>query len=434
MKRVLIITYYWPPTGGGGVQRWLKFAKYLPEFGWKPVIYTPENPDFEISDESLNKDVDQVTEVIKQPIWEPFGIYRKLMGKKASRKQGVVEQSSSSLMGKLSIWIRANVFVPDPRKFWIKPSINYLNKYLSENPVDMIITTGPPHSMHLIGLGIKKSTNTAWIADFRDPWSDWDVLDLLKVSESTRNKHKKLESKVFQHANVILTVSKRLGVKLTKSEGFENVRVITNGYDEMDFNLDIEKPSKFTISHMGLLNGGRNPAILWKVLSEICTENESFESDLEIFLSGTIGGDVIEDIHSHKNLESKAIIHGYISHKESMKQYSKSALLLLLVNNTSNASWIIPAKLFEYLRTGIPILAYGKMDSDANDVLTSSGHLKFLEYSDEKETKRRLIDAYNAYKNGINREATKETERYSRRSLTMDLVSLMESMQKASDS
>ena len=298
----------------------------------------------------------------------------------------------------------------------------------------MIITTGPPHSMHLIGLGIKKSTNTAWIADFRDPWSDWDVLDLLKVSESTRNKHKKLESKVFQHANLILTVSKRLGVKLTKSEGFENVRVITNGYDEMDFNLDIEKPSKFTISHMGLLNGGRNPAILWKVLSEICTENESFESDLEIFLSGTIGGDVIEDIYSHKNLESKAIIHGYISHKESMKQYSKSALLLLLVNNTSNASWIIPAKLFEYLRTGIPILAYGKMDSDANDVLTSSGHLKFLEYSDEKETKRRLIDAYNAYKNGINREATKETERYSRRSLTMDLVSLMESMQKASDS
>jgi len=221
MKQVLIITYYWPPTGGGGVQRWLKFAKYLPEFGWKPVIYTPENPDFEIKDDSLLKDVDSVTVVLKQPIWEPFGLYRKLLGKTATQKQGVIEPSGSSLLSRFSLWVRANLMIPDPRKFWIKPSINYLVKYLKKNPVDIIITTGPPHSMHMIGLGIKKKLDIPWIADFRDPWSDWDVLDLLKISNTARRKHKTLEHQVFKHADKVLTVSWRLGKKLELTGEFQ---------------------------------------------------------------------------------------------------------------------------------------------------------------------------------------------------------------------
>lgn len=431
MKRVLIITYYWPPTGGGGVQRWLKFAKYLPEFGWKPVIYTPENPDFEITDQSLSKDVDRIAEVIRQPIWEPFGIYRKLLGKRAARKQGVVEKPGSSLLGSLSIWIRANLFIPDPRKFWIKPSVKYLIKYLSENPVDVIVTTGPPHSMHLIGLGIKKSLNIPWIADFRDPWSDWDVLDLLKISASAREKHKKLEKQVFQYADKVLTVSNRLGVKLASTGGIQ-VEVITNGYDEMDYNHDINHPDKFRISHLGLLNEGRNPSVLWKVLNEICNENKSFSTDLEIYLAGTIGEQVIEDIHSYDKLKSRSIIKGYISHSEAMKQYSFSAMLLLLVNNTSNASWIIPAKLFEYLHTGIPILAYGEKNSDANDILTSTGQLSFVEYSNESETKERLLEAYKEFKMTSRWEASKEAAKYSRRSLTMKLVSILEHMTQSS--
>jgi len=426
MKRVLIVTYYWPPTGGGGVQRWLKFAKYLPEFGWKPVIYTPENQDFEIIDKSLIKDVDPVTEVIRQPIWEPFWIYRKLLGKGASQKQGVIEKSESSLFGKLSLWIRANLFIPDPRKFWVKPSVRYLLKYLSENPVDLMITTGPPHSMHLIGLGIKESMDIPWFADFRDPWSDWDVLDLLQVKSFARRQHQQLEKKVFQNANKVLTVSWQLAKKLANTGNIEQVEVITNGFDEMDFNLDSENPSRFRISHLGLLNDGRNPTVLWKVLDELCNSNPGFAADLEVYLAGTIGEEVQRNIKLYPSLEHRVIINGYISHKEVFQQYNQSALLLLLVNNTSNAPWIIPAKLFEYLYTGIPVLAYGLIESDANEVLTSAGQSSFIEYSDEKETKSRLLKAYGEFKNPAPVKPSKNVAKFSRRSLTMSLVSLME--------
>ncbi len=233
MKRVLIITYYWPPSGGGGVQRWLKFAKYLPGFGWQPVIYTPENPDFEIRDPGLENDINPLTEVIRTPIWEPFEIYRKIMGKNALRKQGVVSGNKSAL-GKMMVWFRANIFIPDPRKFWIKPSTKFLVSYLKEHPVDVIVTTGPPHSMHIIGLNVGSATGIPWIADFRDPWSDWDVLDLLSVSKKSRKKHKKLEAQVFNNASIILTVSKRLSEKLQSTGGINHVEVITNGYDDPD--------------------------------------------------------------------------------------------------------------------------------------------------------------------------------------------------------
>ncbi len=429
MKQVLIITYYWPPTGGGGVQRWLKFAKYLPEFGWKPVIYTPENPDFEIKDDSLLKDVDNVTVVLKQPIWEPFGLYRKLLGKKATQKQGVIEPSGSSLLSRFSLWVRANLMIPDPRKFWIKPSINYLVKYLKKNPVDIIITTGPPHSMHMIGLGIKKKLDIPWIADFRDPWSDWDVLDLLKISNTARRKHKTLEHQVFKHADKVLTVSWRLGKKLELTGEFQNVEVITNGFDEDDFNLDPINPDKFRISHTGLLNEGRNPAMLWRVLEELCSENESFANDVEIYLAGTIGHEVIEDIRNYQIIKNKVVVDGYITHRKVMEVYNQSAVLLLLVNNTSNSSWIIPAKLYEYLFTGKSILGFGKIESDANKVLVSAGQKEFLNYEDSDKIKTRILEYYHDFKDkkGYNMNTAMN---YSRRSLTMSLASLMEPMTK----
>ena len=149
---MLIITYYWPPSGGGGVQRWLKFVKYIRDFGWEPIIYTPDNPDFELQDETLSEDVPDGITVLKKPIWEPFAAYRMLLGKKAVQKQGVVTSSKGSLFGRLSVWIRGNYFIPDSRAFWVRSSVNYLTKYLRKNKIDALVTTGPPHSLHLIGL------------------------------------------------------------------------------------------------------------------------------------------------------------------------------------------------------------------------------------------------------------------------------------------
>lgn len=162
MHKVLIITYYWIPSGGAGVQRWVKFAKYLPTYSILPTIYTPKNPEYPSIDHSLETDISPLVNVIKTQIWEPYNIYRQLFGKKGEKINAgfISENKKSGWKEKLSIWIRGNCLIPDPRKFWIKPSVRYLKKYLVENNIDTIITTGPPHSMHLIGLRLKKKTSS----------------------------------------------------------------------------------------------------------------------------------------------------------------------------------------------------------------------------------------------------------------------------------
>ena len=178
MRRVLIITYYWPPSGGSGVQRWLKMSKYLPENGWQPVIYTADDAEYPVEDKSLEKDVAPETEVIRRPIVEPYSFYKKFLGIKKGEKvkAGFINEGAKKTGWKesLSVWLRGNLFIPDARCWWIKPSVRYLKKYLKEHPVDAMISTGPPHSMHLIARALHKKFNIPWVADFRDPWTDID--------------------------------------------------------------------------------------------------------------------------------------------------------------------------------------------------------------------------------------------------------------------
>ncbi|MFT6868433.1 MAG: glycosyltransferase involved in cell wall biosynthesis, partial [Cyclobacteriaceae bacterium] len=284
-KKVLIITYYWPPSGGVGVQRWLHFAINLNKLGFEPVIYTPEKPQFEILDESI---VDLVAdiEVLKKPIWEPFAFFHKLTKNKNKVTQGtVLEKPKQTLKDKLFIWIRGNFFIPDPRVFWVKPSVKFLGKYLLENKINTIITTGPPHSMHLIGLGLKKSINhLKWLADFRDPWSDWDILQKLNTSALAMSRHRFLEKRVLENANVVLTVSKRLGKSLQeKMNDKVNVQVIMNGIASSHS----EKPvytsyEKFVIGYFGMLNELRDPETLWLALEQLCAEKPEIHDRLEI--------------------------------------------------------------------------------------------------------------------------------------------------------
>lgn len=425
-KKVLIITYYWPPSGGGGVQRWLKMSKYLPEYGWNPIIFTPENPDFELKDESLLKDVSSETEVLKLPIWEPFGLYRKLMGNKAVQKQGVVDTEDASVFAKLSRWIRGNWFIPDARIFWVRPAVNYLTKYLAKNKVDVIITTGPPHSMHLIGMEVKNRIGVKWIADFRDPWTDWDVLPQLKLNKKSWANHKKLESEVMHQADVVLTVTKNLATRLANTGGIEKVEVITNGFDAEDFeSLTTFEISTFKIAHVGLLNEGRNPALLWEVLNELCEENKEFNNDLEVVLAGTIEQSVRSSLQGFDNLNLKVQIPEYLSHEDVLELYQQSAVLLLLVNNTSNSNWILPGKLFEYFSAKKPILSFGQTDSEANDVLQECGYDSFLTFEDRNEVKKRLISLYESYKKGQLSVKSDLIHRYERKKLTGDLANLL---------
>ena len=241
MKKVLIITYYWPPSGGGGVMRWLKMSKFLPELGWQPVVFTPENPDPSVTDESLLQEIHKDIIEIKTPIWEPYDFFRKITGKKSGTKfkSGYIsEASEGNWKNKIAVFIRGNFLIPDPRKFWIKPSIKYLTKYLAENHVDLIISTGPPHSMHLIALGLRNKFDIPWIADFRDPWTDIDFYHKLKLTRLADRIHRKLEKRVLARANHIVTVSPGCASDLEKIAK-RKIEVINNGFDPTDFDFEM---------------------------------------------------------------------------------------------------------------------------------------------------------------------------------------------------
>src|SRR5688500_9642684 len=263
-KKVLIIAYYWPPSGGSGVQRWLKFVKYLAQLGCEPYVFTPENPSFTIRDESLIKDVPSEADVFRFACCQPYDSFFRLSGalsKKESRKPAdLVSTKSNSLLQRLSTFVRANFFIPDPRVFWVRPSVKFLHDFLRENEIRTIITTGPPHSIHLIGLRLKKKNSSLrWLADFRDPWSEWGLLDSLNVSPFARRIHKRLEAKVLERADKIITITP-FYVRRFEALSRRKVSLLTNGYDEDDFgSLEIHGTEKFVMRHVGIINEKCDP-------------------------------------------------------------------------------------------------------------------------------------------------------------------------------
>lgn len=400
MKKVLIITYYWPPVGGAGVQRWLKFSKYFREFGWEPIIYTPSNPDFPIFDETLLKDVPKDLTVLKTEITEPYDLYRKIMRKKKTEtvNQGFLsEGKENSFLQSLMIWVRGNFFIPDARKFWIKPSINYLSDYVSKNKIDAIISTGPPHSMHLIALGLKHKCNLPWIADFRDPWTGIDFYSQLKLSKWADKKHHELEYKVLNTADKVVTVSPSCAFDLS-ALGKKQVEVVTNGYDEDDFklsNLKIEEG--FVFHHTGALNKDRNPQTLWRVLSDLCKEHQDLKQDLKLKFTGKTDAIVFESL-KQLGLESNTIKVAYMPHSEIVRAMCESPILLLPLNNTPNNKGVLSGKLFEYLAAHRPIFGIGLPDGDAAKILSETQAGTMCGFEDYDGIKKVVLDLYNKYK------------------------------------
>ena len=230
MKKVLIISYYWPPSGGAGVQRWLKFVKYLPQFGIQPHVYTPSNPEAPAQDESLQKDIPSEAVIVQQPIFEPYSFYKKFTGKKGNINAGFLSEDKDSrqkFTEKMSIWVRGNLFIPDARVMWVKPSIKFLTKYIKENEIEVVISSGPPHSMHLIAMELKRKLNIKWIADFRDPWTNIDFYKDLMLTNWADKKHHRLEKEVLQKADEIITIGKTIASELEIIRG-KKVHVITN--------------------------------------------------------------------------------------------------------------------------------------------------------------------------------------------------------------
>lgn len=416
MKRVLIITYYWPPSGGAGVQRWLKFAKYLPQYGWEPVIYTPENPDFAIEDKSLMKDVAPDLEVIKSRIWEPYELYKMLIGKKG-QKVNVSFAEGNKKQGrihKLALALRGNLLIPDPRCFWIKPSVKLLKKYISEHPVDAIITTGPPHSMHIIGRKLHRETNIPWLADFRDPWTNIDFYKELNLTWLADKLHHRAERKVLQQADRVVSVTPTWCGDLERLAG-RKVNLVHNGYDEDDV-VKVGKPVQdgFSIVHIGSINAARNPKVLWKALSELVRENAELAGALKIRFVGNVEPVVMTTLDEMK-LSSYVDKVGYLPHADAIAFQQTSPVLLLLINNTPNANGILTGKFYEYMASERPILVIGPKNSDVEALVNETHCGLLVDFDDVEGMKGAVLELFNDYQNGRLQPESSNYQQYSRR-------------------
>lgn len=425
-KKLLIITYYWPPAGGPGVQRWLKFVKYLPDFNVQPIVYVPENPTYPIIDNGLESEVSERAIILKNKIFEPYGM-ASFLGKSKTKKisSGIIpNQKKQSFLEKILLWVRGNIFIPDARFLWVKPSVKFLKRYIEENGIDTIVTSGPPHSLHLIGLQLKQDLGVTWLADFRDPWTTIGYHKALKLSSYAEKKHKALEKEVLTSADTIIVTS-----KTTKTE-FEAITsrpiaVITNGYD-------VEKVTKqpldekFTLAHIGSFLSERNPRILWKVLKELTQEHKDFSADFQLKLIGAVSQEVLDTIAEFK-LQDFVLNLGYVSHQEAVAHQRKSQVLLLIEIDSEDTKSIIPGKVFEYMVSERPIVAIGPQDSDFAEIITSTNTGVFFTYDEKEKLKTLLLKHYQDYKLNNLKVHAVGLQHYSRKNLTQQLVQLLTS-------
>ncbi len=424
MKKALIITYYWPPAGGPGVQRWLKFVKYLPDFGIEPIVYCPENPSYPITDVSLLTDVSSNLVVLKTPIREPYKWAQLFSKSKTSdlSKGLISNQKKQSILEKLLLFIRGNFFIPDARVSWVRPSVSFLSDYIQEHQIDTIITTGPPHSVHLIGLQLKQKHALKWVADFRDPWTQIGYHKKLKLSFFAQKKHKKLEATVLKTADELLVTSfktKTIFSELTSKP----ILVLTNGFD-FEITNDSTLDSNFTVSHIGSLLEGRNPYILWKVLSDLIKESEAFASAFQLNLIGFVSSEVMETIRTY-GLENHVCNIGYIHHNAVLEYQRKTQLLLLIEEDSNETEYIIPGKLFEYMASKRPIIAIGPKASDVEGILNQTRSGSYFRYDEAAALRSLLLKHFEAYKIQQLNMDSKGLEAYSRKSLTQQLAQLL---------
>ena len=442
MKRLLIITYYWPPTGGSGVQRWVKFSKYLPEQGWQPVIYTPENPEQLARDESLLSDVPACAEVIKTRILEPYAVYRRLTGGKQGEEVNPVNAQEKNWKQRLSLWIRGNCFIPDPRIGWVRPSVRFLKKYLREHPVDAVVTTGPPHSVHLIGRGLKRALGVHWIADFRDPWTEMFYYKHLGLTAASDRRQHRLEQSVLDEADTVISVTP-LVQKDFQAKTKTPVVLITNGFDEDDFVGSGSCPRSaiglrsadarpcpgerlhggtaapdlpaFRIVHTGLFAADGNPLNLWDALARRCGEDPSFRARLEIRLAGKVDRAITDAIRA-RGLGGNLVELGYLPHDETVREQRAADILLLPLRQEPEYAKVLPGKIFEYLAARRPVLGIGQEDGAAAVVLRDAGAGEMFDW-DKTDELLAFLDAPHPETTGI--------EKYTRRALTAQLTQIL---------
>lgn len=424
MKKVLVIAYYWPPAGGPGVQRWLNFIKYLPGFGIEPVLYIPENPHYPLLDQSLLAEVPKELKIYRQPIREPYRWAGFLSPKKTRRiSSGIIGDGKQGLLERGMLWVRGNFFIPDARKNWVGPSLKRIPEIIGQEHIDTIITTGPPHSLHLIGMGLKRDMGLTWVADFRDPWTSIGYHGKLKLSKWAQRQHRHMEREVLGACDRVVVTSN------TTREEFSTITntpisVITNGYEPRSIDTKPVMDDKFTLSHIGSLLTGRNPTGLWQALSELVREDGDFARDLQLRFTGVVSHEVMESINSF-GLTPYTQVTGYVSHDQARKLQEGSWVLLLVEIDSPETRGIIPGKLFEYMATSRPILAIGPSSWEAGEIVRATRTGTVFDHKEVSRLKEVLLSWHAAYSMGKLEMRTQGVDRFSRRALTEKLARLL---------
>jgi glycosyltransferase involved in cell wall biosynthesis len=423
VKHALLVTYYWPPAAGPGVHRWLRFSRYFKENGWQLTVYCPENGEWPVIDKGLIASVPDDLTIIRKPIFEPH----RYLGKKNNPNKGgaFTTDKKPGWKQRFIMWVRGNVFIPDARMFWINPSSRFLVRYLKQHPeITTLITTGPPHSMHLIGKNVKRKTGIYWVADFRDPWTQIDFYDELMLGKRADNKHHKLEKQVLREADQIITVSNRCAEGLSQIAE-KQVNVVTNGYDFPDFDpAEFPIDSQFCIAHFGSMPAARNPKVLWAALSELIHELPEVKNHLKIRLVGPVDQSVFDSI-KQADLDMFLEHIPYVSHTESIALQRKTPVLLLVANDKGNVKGILTGKVFEYLGAKRFILAIGETEGDLAELIRHTQSGEILSGNDKARCLTILQKLFADYKEHKLSVSPKNLETYSSKNLAKKFISYL---------
>ncbi len=434
MKKVLIISYYWPPSGGSGVQRWLKFVKYFREFGIEPIVLTidPAFATFPNHDYSLLEEIPEGIEIHTTQASSPFELYKKVR-KKDAPQAGFSGEKKTGLVDKAMRFIRGNFFIPDARIGWNKFALEKAKELIQFHNIDRIVTTSPPHSTQLIGLELKRMFNLHWLADLRDPWTEIYYNQELFRTSFAKKKDYKLEQLCLKNADKIVVVSEDIKRHFgaNRKEILEKIHVIPNGFDETDFtnnlgqknvtpnsnsgnNLGYNSSNK-TISYVGNLGEQYPVEGFFKAFSEIVKK----DSDWKLHFVGNCHNGV-KTLVEKLNLSNSVVFVPYVNHSEAIDFMIKAKILLLIIPEIENNKGILTGKLFEYLATGNPILNIGPKDGDAAAILKENAYSITLNPNEKQEIVDFILNSL-----PTNTPSNLSEHKFSRRNLTKEIAGLI---------
>ena len=407
----MVITYYWPPASGPGVQRFLKMTKYFQSMGWEALVLTTEDGTYPAMDESLLQEVGSDVKVYRTKPREVFSFYNRLMGNKSAGSVGFIGMNQKSVKQKLAMYIRANFFIPDARKAWNKSAYKKAVGILENETIDAVISTGPPHSTHLIALALKEKYGLHWLADLRDPWVNVYYNKIFPRTKRTIRKDQRLENLVLQKANAVSVVSP--GLKTEFQDRAKKIEIVYNGFDEEDFDIHARsKSTEITISYIGNFKPNQNVPVFWKALKE-----QDKWDNINIQLTGNIHPEVVQSIKD-VGLGNSLKIGPFVSHKEAIQQMCNADFLLFIVPRTSGNNKILTGKIFEYLASKTPIIPIGPKHGDADRILQECGHISMIDYDDLIGMKKGLELAKEGNSNDV-------YLRYTRKAQTVKLLNLL---------